>query len=75
MHIGWPNVDGIRGPGPVRCQINLFRSDDDPPVRKASRAEFPVMSDESSQAGTSAVVSAEKYDAPQVLHMRSASFS
>ena len=50
-------------------------SDDEPPVCKAPRAESPVLSDASSQAGTSSVVSAEEYDAPLVPQMRSASFS
>ena len=44
-------------------------SDEDPLVRKAPRAVSPVMPDKSALAGTSAVVSTDKYSAPQVSRM------
>ena len=59
----------IRGPGPIRHQIDRLRClailhMSDPPVRKAPRAVSLVVPDKSSPAGTSAVVSADKYSAP-----------
>ena len=72
-------MDVIWGPGPIRHQMNWFRclgklSN----VRRTTILQFanssPIVSDESSPAGTSAVVSVDKYCAPQVPRMRSASF-
>ena len=61
MHIGRPNTAGIRGPVPLPRNVKQRMSDDEPLVRKAPQAESPVVSDASSQAGTSAVVSAASF--------------
>ena len=83
MHIGRPKRSRNSGTGsrsssgqpvPLPRNVKQHMSDDEPPVRKAPRAESPVVSDMSSQAGTSADISAGEYDAPQVAQMRSTSF-
>ena len=61
-------------PVPLPQNVKQRTSEDEPPVRKAPRAESPVVSDASSQDGTLAVVSSEEYDALQVPQMCSASF-
>ena len=61
-------------PVPLPQIAKQHMSDDDPPVCKDPRAESPVVS-ESSPAGTLAVFSTDKYGAPQVPKMYSASFS